>query len=130
MPVQLIGVIFLLAAPLFLWSGIRDWTRRRQSKADWPRVLGMVVSDSVQHVGGTTAEVEFTTLEGQVVRASVDSAVDVGFDATGRRVPVWYNPANPRQVVASVRRGDDSLLPSLVIGVVMIGAGLFVLLVF
>lgn len=125
----MVGWLFAAIGLLVTVRGVLAWRRRQTDVASWPQVEGLVVSDSIQQHGGSTARIDFTTLVGERVRTSVTSAVDFGLDARGRTVPVWYDPANPRNAHASVHVGDNSLVPTVILGGGLIGIGLLFALV-
>lgn len=127
-----IGVVFVLAAPVFLVAGLRQQGQRSGQVATWPKVAGRVVRDTVfSDIGASTSTIEFTTLDGRVIRAEATSSVDSGTDATGRNVPVWYDPEEPERIWAKVHTGDSSVVPTVllsgglaVVGLVAIVVGL------
>lgn len=118
-----IGAVVLIAGVVLLGSSIRARRQRMHAIRDWPQVTATVISDDVADVGTTSAQVRFTTREGEHIVARVESAVSLGDDATGRSVRAWYNPASPTQVYADVHPGDRSAYGSIATSVVAIAMG-------
>lgn len=121
-----VGVLFVVLGPVVLIAAVRRQSRRRRDVAHWPKVTGQVVTDGVfSELGGSTAVIEFTTLDGRVVRGSVGSRVDTGVRRRRQAGPGAIRPGGPHRMHAHVHAGDSASFAGIVVGslITVIGAG-------
>lgn len=125
-----IGLVFVAVGLLFLGKAVADSRTRRRAQRSWPAVDGVVLAEDTDSLGsGTVALIGFTTVEGQPVRATVDSTVRTGFFRDGRTVRVHYDPEDPTRIVTHLHTGDSSALATATLGVVILALGVGALLV-
>lgn len=106
-----VAVVLLGVLVLASMIGLHRRRRQKARRAGRVRVTGRVVDEVDTGSGGkdwstSAVVVAFRTLDGQEVHGVPPGGWDLGLPVTGRAVPVWYDPADPRRFETQVHRVD------------------------
>ncbi|MBT0772644.1 DUF3592 domain-containing protein [Kineosporia sp. J2-2] len=122
----------VLGALVLLCVAVGLLRRRRQDdlRRSWPQVPGEVVGTRAPIGGGARHQpvIRYRTQEGETITLIRESGVSIATPVTGRRVPVWYDPADPQrfrtQVYPVDRHGSFSFGVAVLLAVIFLVAWL------
>lgn len=124
------AAILVVLLVLIMLLAFGSWRRHQQTlrRRVWVRTEGEVVRENTVQLDdstGTDKVIRFRTLDGHDVEAVPRNGVSLGVPVVGRRVPVWYDPADPHRFEAQVHRldraGSFTFLVAIVPALLLVG---------
>ena len=118
-----VGTWFALAGIISVIAGLAGIRRIRRLRRDGVQAWAVVVPSNLVG-GGREAALQYTLSDGRVLEKGSNRRI--GALLPGERVLIWYDRADPQDVLVRGREGRALDLVFVTVGAVLVLAGMFI----